>query len=101
MEVKIGVTDSPRELTLNSAQTPAEVEKLVTDALGAESGVLSLTDEKGRRFLVQVAKLAYVEIGAADSRRVGFGVGRRRHRGDQDRRLRAHSCAFCAGSGPR
>lgn len=75
MEVKIGVTDSPRELILNSAQTPAEVEKLVTDALGSEAGVLSLTDEKGRRFLVQSAKLAYVEIGAADSRRVGFGVG--------------------------
>ncbi len=75
MEVKIGVTDSPRELILNSAQAPAEVEKLVTDALGAETGVLSLTDEKGRRFLVQSAKIAYIEIGAADSRRVGFGVG--------------------------
>ncbi|MDZ4266467.1 MAG: DUF3107 domain-containing protein [Mycobacterium sp.] len=75
MEVKIGVTDSPRELILSSAQTPAEVEKLVTDALSAETGVLSLTDEKGRRFLVQSAKIAYVEIGAADSRRVGFGVG--------------------------
>ncbi|MGD9618393.1 MAG: DUF3107 domain-containing protein [Mycolicibacterium sp.] len=75
MEVKIGVTDSPRELVLNSAQTPAEVEKLVTDALGAGAGVLSLTDEKGRRFLVQSAKVAYVEIGAADARRVGFGVG--------------------------
>lgn len=75
MEVKIGVTDSPRELILSSAQSPAEVEKLVTDALSAETGVLSLTDEKGRRFLVQSAKIAYVEIGAADSRRVGFGVG--------------------------
>ncbi|OBJ43781.1 ATP-binding protein [Mycolicibacterium mucogenicum] len=73
MEVKIGVTDSPRELFLNSAQTPEEVEKLVTDALGKE-GVLALTDEKGRRFLVQTAKIAYVEIGAADVRRVGFGV---------------------------
>ena len=73
VEVKIGVTDSPRELFLNSAQTPEEVEKLVTDALGKE-GVLSLTDEKGRRFLVQTAKIAYVEIGAADVRRVGFGV---------------------------
>ncbi len=75
MEVKIGVTDSPRELILNSAQAPAEVEKLVGDALGSEAGVLSLTDEKGRRFLVQSAKIAYVEIGAVDSRRVGFGVG--------------------------
>ncbi|MCH9735658.1 MAG: DUF3107 domain-containing protein [Actinomycetia bacterium] len=75
MEVKIGVTDSPRELVLNSSQTPAEVEKLVTAALGTKTGVLTLADEKGRRFLVQSAKLAYVEIGAADSRRVGFGVG--------------------------
>jgi hypothetical protein len=78
VEVKIGVTDSARELVINSAQTPDEVEKLVGAALGkgAESaGLLSLTDEKGRRYLVQAAKIAYVEIGVADSRRVGFGIG--------------------------
>jgi uncharacterized protein DUF3107 len=75
VEVKIGVTDSPRELSFNSAQTPSEVEKSITDALTDGSGVLGLTDEKGRRFLVQAAKIAYVEIGAADVRRVGFGVG--------------------------
>ncbi|HEV7421516.1 MAG TPA: DUF3107 domain-containing protein [Mycobacterium sp.] len=74
MEVKIGVTDSPRELTFSSAQTHDEVQKLVTDALGNDSGVLSLTDEKGRLFLVQAAKIAYVEIGASDGRRVGFGI---------------------------
>ena len=61
--------------SFNSAQTPPEVEKLITDALSKDSGVLALTDEKGRRFLVQSAKIAYVEIGAADVRRVGFGVG--------------------------
>jgi hypothetical protein len=75
VEVKIGVTDSPRELNFNSAQTPSEVEQLITEALGKESGVLTLTDEKGRRFIVQTSKIAYVEIGAADVRRVGFGVG--------------------------
>jgi hypothetical protein len=75
VEVKIGVTDSPRELVFNSAQTPSEVEKLITDAVGKESGVLALTDETGRRFLVQSKRIAYVEIGAADARRVGFGVG--------------------------
>lgn len=75
MEVKIGVTDSPRELTFNSTQTPEAIDKLVTDAVDKGSGLLALTDDKGRRFLVQVAKIAYVEIGAADSRRVGFGVG--------------------------
>ena len=75
MEVKIGITDSPRELIFNSAQTPSEVEKLITEALGKDSGIVAMTDEKGRRFLVQTAKIAYVEIGAADVRRVGFGVG--------------------------
>jgi hypothetical protein len=75
VEVKIGVTDSARELSFSSAQTHDEVQKLVTEALGKDSGVLSLIDEKGRLFLVQVAKIAYVEIGAADGRRVGFGIG--------------------------
>ena len=78
MEVKIGITDSPRELVFNSAQTPSEVETLVAAALANDADVLGLTDEKGRRFLVNSTKIAYVEIGAADSRRVGFGIGRRR-----------------------
>ncbi|HET7075570.1 MAG TPA: DUF3107 domain-containing protein [Mycobacterium sp.] len=75
MEVKIGITESPRELLLTSTQTPDEVEELVTSALRDESGLLSLTDDRGRRFLVQTSKIAYVEIGVADSRRVGFGIG--------------------------
>ena len=41
MEVKIGVTDSPRELVLQSAQTPSDVEELVVAALGKDSGVLA------------------------------------------------------------
>ena len=75
MEVKIGITDSPRELVFSSGQTPAEVEELVGAALRDESGLLALNDERGRRFLVNAAKIAYVEIGVADARRVGFGVG--------------------------
>lgn len=75
MEVKIGVSDSPRELVFNSTQTPEEVEGLVKAALAkGASEVLSLADDKGRRFLVQTSRIAYIEIGAADSRRVGFGI---------------------------
>lgn len=72
MEVKIGVSDSPRELVFRSSQTQAEVEKLVSAALAKGAEVLTLSDEKGRRFMVPTAKIAYVEIGAADVRRVGF-----------------------------
>jgi hypothetical protein len=75
VEVKIGITDSPRELVFSSAQTPGEVEELVSAAVQGGSGLLGLTDEKGRRFLIHTAKIAYVEIGAADARRVGFGIG--------------------------
>ena len=75
MEVKIGITDSPPELVLSSTQTPAEVEELVAAAVRDGSGLLSLSDERGRRFLIQSAKIAYVEIGVADARRVGFGIG--------------------------
>lgn len=75
MEVKVGISDSPRELVISSTQTPSEVEELVSAALSGDSNVLSLSDEKGRRFVINTARIAYVEIGVADSRRVGFGIG--------------------------
>jgi Protein of unknown function (DUF3107) len=75
VEVKIGITDSPRELVLSSTQTPDEVEELVTAALREGSGLLNLSDDRGRRFLIHTAKIAYVEIGVADARKVGFGIG--------------------------
>ena len=76
MYVKIGITDSPRELVFASTETPEELEKQVSAALSGDgNSVLSLTDEKGRRFLVQTAKISYVEIGPADGGRVGFGIG--------------------------
>ncbi len=72
MEVKIGVQFAPRELVLESAQTPADVAKAVGEALKSESGILNLVDEKGRLVIVPVAKLAYVEIAESSPRPVGF-----------------------------
>jgi hypothetical protein len=76
VEVKIGVQYAPRELVLESAQSPAEVEATVTEALNAADSVLSLVDEKGRRVIVPVNKIAYVEIAEAASRPVGFSTAR-------------------------
>ncbi|MDQ1702255.1 MAG: hypothetical protein QOF57_1507 [Frankiaceae bacterium] len=73
MEVKIGVQHAPRELVLESNQTPEQVQTTVAEALAA-GGVLTLVDEKGRRVIVPVAQLAFVEIGEASNRRVGFGT---------------------------
>jgi len=72
VEVKIGVLHTPREITLESIQTPAEVEALVATALKSVDGQLSLTDERGRLVIVPANLVAYVEIAQADSRRVGF-----------------------------
>ncbi|MDP9240180.1 MAG: DUF3107 domain-containing protein [Actinomycetota bacterium] len=74
MEVKIGVQFAARELTVESGQTAADVEKAVTEALTGKTGVLTLVDEKGRRVVVPADKLAYVEIAESETRRVGFAA---------------------------
>jgi hypothetical protein len=71
VEVKIGVQYAPRELVIESSQSSAEVEKSVTEAI-ANEGTLSLVDEKGRRVIIPVSKLAYVEIAESSPRSVGF-----------------------------
>ena len=75
MEVKIGVQFAPRELVVESAQSPADVERAVTDALTGSQRILTLVDEKGRRVIVPIEKLAYVEIAEAAQRPVGFTAG--------------------------
>jgi len=74
LEVKIGVQYAPRELVIESNESPADVEKAVTSAIGSRDGVLSLVDEKGRRIIVPVDKVAYVEIAEAVTRPVGFSA---------------------------
>ncbi len=73
MEVRIGVQHAPRELVVESAETAEAVLEAVQAAVAGKSAVLALTDERGRQVLVPADKLAFVEIGAPESRRVGFG----------------------------
>jgi hypothetical protein len=72
VEVKIGVLHTPREIVLESSQTAAEVEDLVSAALASGKGPLSLIDERGRKVIVPTVGIAYVEIAQPDARRVGF-----------------------------
>jgi hypothetical protein len=71
MEVKIGVTHASRELTIDTTLDAAALEEQVRAAL-ADGGVLSLADTKGRRVVVPVEKLAYVEITTGTVGQVGF-----------------------------
>jgi hypothetical protein len=75
VEVKIGIAESARELVVSSDQTPDEVQALVDDALKGADGLLRLVDDKGRRYLVRAAQIAYVEIAPAAAGRVGFAIG--------------------------
>lgn len=74
MEVKIGIAESPRELVVASSQTPEEVQALVDAALKSDDGLLVLTDEKGRRYIIPAARVSYVEIAPSSASRVGFGT---------------------------
>jgi hypothetical protein len=70
MDIRIGIKDSPREISFDSSQTAEEVQALVLDAL--EAGHLAIDDAKGRRYLVPSANIAYVEIGSEAARKIGF-----------------------------
>lgn len=72
MEIKIGVQHSPREVALDSDLSPEDVQAAVAKAIDSGS-LLTLTDDRGRTIVVPGTKIAYVEIGAPTSRRVGFG----------------------------
>lgn len=73
MEVKIGVRSVHRELVVETDLTPEQVETTLREAIDAK-GVFSLTDAKGRRVIVPVHALGFVEIGEDEQRPVGFGA---------------------------
>lgn len=75
MDVRIGVTQAPRELNLELADDQRDELKAQIDAaLGGAVDVLWITDKKGRSVALPAAKIAYIEIGANDGdRRIGFG----------------------------
>ncbi|HYK66980.1 MAG TPA: DUF3107 domain-containing protein [Streptosporangiaceae bacterium] len=72
MEVKIGIPSVPRELRVETSSTPEEVESLLKAAIAADAGILVLTDVNGGKVLVPADKIAYLEFGGDEPRRVGF-----------------------------
>ncbi len=73
MDIKIGILDSSREVQLDSEEAPEVITARITEAI-ASGALLSLTDDRGRTVLIPGSKIAYVELGAPSSRRVGFGA---------------------------
>lgn len=73
MEVKVGIQHVNREIVLESKDSAADVEKAFHAVVDGGGGVFSLTDEHGRKVLIPVDRIAYVDIGEENVRRVGFG----------------------------
>jgi hypothetical protein len=75
VDVRIGVTYSPKELDIELADDadPAKVKADIEAALG-KGEIVWVPDRRGRQVGVPADKIAYVEIGSPDSdRRIGFG----------------------------
>lgn len=72
VDIRIGIANSPRELTFESSQTPAEVEQIVSAALESDAKFIKLTDDKGKLYIVPTASFSYLEVGSETTRRVGF-----------------------------
>lgn len=73
MEVRIGVQHAAREVVVNSETTPDKVIAAVTKAFSAGE-LLTLKDARGRTVIIPTDRLAYVEVGPAEERRVGFAT---------------------------
>ncbi len=77
MEVRIGVIYTAKEIEVEVADETDrdELVSAVEASVAQGSGMLWLTDRRGRKVGVPADKLAYVDIGAeAGERRVGFSA---------------------------
>lgn len=73
MEIKIGIQHAPRELTVETESSAADIEQQLAAAL-ASDGLLTLADSKGRKVLIPAARVAYIDLGQENARPVGFGA---------------------------
>jgi hypothetical protein len=76
VDVRIGVTQAPRELNIELPDETDrdELKARVEAALAGATDVLWFTDKRGKDVAVPATKVAYIELGSADGdRRIGFG----------------------------
>jgi polysaccharide deacetylase 2 family uncharacterized protein YibQ len=72
VEIKIGIQNVAREVTVDTEESAADIEKRLTAAI-SDGGVLAIADSKGRKVIVPAAVIAYVDLGQDKVRPVGFG----------------------------
>jgi len=74
VRMRIGMTMTSRELDLEVAD-PEKVVRSFQQAVEGGEKILWVVDEEGRRHGLVVDKIAYLDVEAEKSTRVGFGKG--------------------------
>ncbi|WJY96970.1 DUF3107 domain-containing protein [Corynebacterium fournieri] len=72
MDIKIGLADSPRELTIKLPEGQDDIISTVEQAIAGDQATLKLEDDKGRAYLIRTERIVYVEQGNTAARSVGF-----------------------------
>jgi len=74
VEIKVGIQHVNREIVVESTESAATIEKAFETAV-TEGGVFTVVDQQGRKVLIPAVKIAYLDLGEENARRVGFGLG--------------------------
>lgn len=72
MDIKIGLADSPRELTIKLPEGQEDIIATVEQAIAGDQSTVKVEDDKGRVYLIRTERIVYVEQGNAAARTVGF-----------------------------
>lgn len=72
MDVRIGITQSPREIVFETEQSAEDVKAAILDAAKSDTDFVTFVDVKGATYLINTEEIAYVEVGPESARRVGF-----------------------------
>ena len=75
MDVRIGVTDNPREIAIQLADDADRdtVKAAIDAALTGAAPTLWLVDDKGKEVGVASSRIAFVELGPEGANPIGFG----------------------------
>ena len=73
MDIKVGIQHVSREVVVDSSETAKDIVEAFSSAL-ANDTLLRLTDTHGRQVLIPAGKVAYIDLGEENARRVGFGT---------------------------
>ena len=72
MEIRIGITNTGRELNFETNETCRRRQEVRRRRRSTPGPPTQLHRRQGQLYIVPTASLAYIELGTEESRRVGF-----------------------------